>query len=86
MKAVSCRTVKKFRLLLLDANVVTEMARHSLWGQVIGLCEVHLARTVIARIHTAVPCGMDEERVSGRASGVVNLGLAMSYLGRGGGK
>ena len=37
MKPVSCRTVKKFRLLLLDANVVIEMARHRLWGQVIGL-------------------------------------------------
>jgi hypothetical protein len=39
--------VKKFRLLLLDANVVIEISRHGLWDGIVARCEVHLARTVI---------------------------------------
>ena len=39
--------MKKFRLLLLDANAVIEISRHSLWDRVVAACEVHLAQTVI---------------------------------------
>ena len=39
--------MKKFRLLLLDANIVIEISRFSLWKQVIDRCDIHLARTVI---------------------------------------
>ena len=39
--------MKKFRLLLLDANVVIEIFSHGLWDQIIARCEIHLARTVI---------------------------------------
>jgi hypothetical protein len=39
--------VKKFRLLLLDANVVIEISRHDLWDQVVAKCDIHLAQTVI---------------------------------------
>ncbi len=37
---------KKFRLLLLDANVVIELFRQSIWDQVIDRCDVYLSRTV----------------------------------------
>lgn len=36
----------KFRLLLLDANVVIELFRQGIWDRVIELCDIHLARTV----------------------------------------
>lgn len=39
--------MKKFRLLLLDANVVIEISRHGLWDQVAARCEIHLAQTVL---------------------------------------
>ncbi len=39
--------MKKFRLLLLDANIVIEISRHSLWDRIIAACEVHLAQTVV---------------------------------------
>ena len=39
--------MKKFRLLLLDANVVIEIARHGLWDQMVARCDVHLAQTVL---------------------------------------
>ena len=39
--------MEKFRLLLLDANIIIEISRHGLFRQVIRLCEVHLAQTVI---------------------------------------
>lgn len=39
--------MKKFRLLLLDANVVIEISRHALWDQLVDRYEIHLARTVI---------------------------------------
>ena len=39
--------VKKFRLLLLDANVVIEISRQGLWDQVVARCEIHLAQTVL---------------------------------------
>lgn len=39
--------MKKFKLLLLDANVVIELWRLSLWEKVVDQCDVHLARTVV---------------------------------------
>ncbi len=39
--------MKKFRLLLLDANIVIEISRHGLWPQVIDRCEIRLSQTVI---------------------------------------
>ncbi len=39
--------MKKFRLLLLDANVVIELFRMGLWDKFISACDVHLARTVV---------------------------------------
>lgn len=43
--------MKKFRLLLLDANVVIEISRHGLWDQIIARCDIHLARTVVDEAH-----------------------------------
>lgn len=43
--------MKKFRLLLLDANVVIEISRSSLWKQVLARCEIHLSQTVIGEAH-----------------------------------
>ncbi len=43
--------MKKFRLLLLDANVVIEISRYGLWDQIIFRCDIHLARTVIDEAH-----------------------------------
>lgn len=39
--------MKKFRLLLLDANVVIVLCKLGLWGFVLEKCEVLLARTVL---------------------------------------
>ena len=39
--------MKKFRLLLLDANVVLEISRHGLWERIVARCDVHLAQTVL---------------------------------------
>ena len=39
--------MKKFRLLLLDTNVVMELFRQGIWPQFIDLCDVHLSRTVV---------------------------------------
>jgi hypothetical protein len=39
--------VKKFRLLLLDANVVIEISRHGLWDRMVAQCEIYLAQTVL---------------------------------------
>ena len=39
--------MKKFRLLLLDANVVIEISRQGLWDQMTAKCEIHLAQTVL---------------------------------------
>jgi len=41
--------MKKFRLLLLDANVVIELFRLGIWDKLVDLCEIHLARTVAER-------------------------------------
>jgi hypothetical protein len=38
---------KKFKLLLLDANIVIELFRSSLWDHVIERCDVHLSRIVL---------------------------------------
>ena len=43
--------MKKFRLLLLDANIVIEISRHGLWDQIIARCDIHLARTVVGEAH-----------------------------------
>ena len=39
--------MKKFRLLLLDANIVIELFRLGIWDRLVDLCEIHLARTVV---------------------------------------
>ncbi len=39
--------MKKFRLLLLDANVVIEISRQGLWDQMTARCDIHLAQTVV---------------------------------------
>jgi hypothetical protein len=39
--------VKKFRLLLLDANVVIEISRHGLWDLVVARCDIILTQTVL---------------------------------------
>ena len=38
--------MKRFRLLLLDANVVIELFRCGAWDQAIDQCDIHLGRTV----------------------------------------
>jgi hypothetical protein len=40
--------MKKFRLLLLDANVVIELFRQGIWDRLVEACDVHLARTVVS--------------------------------------
>lgn len=40
---------KKFRLLLLDANVVIELFRLGIWDKLVDVCDIHLARTVADR-------------------------------------
>ena len=47
--------MKKFRLLLLDANVVIELFRHGIWARVIETCEVYLSRTVVPVTHNLSP-------------------------------
>ncbi|MHB8899520.1 MAG: hypothetical protein ACYC6Y_12290 [Thermoguttaceae bacterium] len=39
--------MKKFNLLLLDANVVIEISRHGLWEEMVARCNIHLAQTVL---------------------------------------
>lgn len=39
--------MKKFRLLLLDTNIVVELFRQGIWETFIDRCEVHLAQTVV---------------------------------------
>jgi hypothetical protein len=43
--------MKKFRLLLLDANVVIELFRQGIWTKLIEVCDVHLSRTVVGEAH-----------------------------------
>ncbi|MFO8012169.1 MAG: hypothetical protein R6X20_02575 [Phycisphaerae bacterium] len=38
--------MKKFHLLLLDANIVIELFRQGIWDRVVEVCDVHLSRTV----------------------------------------
>lgn len=38
--------MKRFRLLLLDANVVIELRRQGIWDQVTSTCDVYVSRTV----------------------------------------
>ena len=37
---------KKFRLLLLDANIVIELFHMGIWDRVLECCDVHLSRTI----------------------------------------
>ena len=39
--------MKKFPLLLLDANVVILLFEEGIWEQVVGVCDIHLAATVV---------------------------------------
>lgn len=39
--------MKKFRLLLLDANIVIEISKQHLWKGILSQCDVHLSRTVV---------------------------------------
>jgi hypothetical protein len=55
--------VKKFRLLLLDANIVIEISRHGLWDQMIAQCEVHLARTVVDEAHFYVDAKGEQQPI-----------------------
>jgi hypothetical protein len=41
----------KFKLLLLDANVVIQLFRFGIWDQLVERCHVHLARTVVKEAH-----------------------------------
>jgi hypothetical protein len=41
----------KLRLLILDANVVITLHERGIWAEVIGRCDVHLARTVVREAH-----------------------------------
>lgn len=43
--------MKKFHLLLLDANVVIELFRQGIWDEVVDRCDIHLARTVQGEAH-----------------------------------
>lgn len=43
--------MKKFRLLLLDANVVIDLFARGLWAVIIEWCEVYLAETVVGEAH-----------------------------------
>lgn len=43
--------MKKFRLLLLDANVVIELFKQQLWDKFIAKCNVYLAQTVVDEAH-----------------------------------
>lgn len=56
--------MKKFRLLLLDANIVIHLFEVDLWSKVVEKCEILLARTVAeqeARFyeHEGATCGID---------------------------
>jgi hypothetical protein len=55
--------VKKFRLLLLDANIVIEISRHGLWDQIIARCDIHLARTVVDEAHFYPDANGDQQPI-----------------------
>jgi len=40
--------MKKFRLLLLDANVVIELFKRGVWDRLVEACDIHLASTVVS--------------------------------------
>jgi len=42
---------KKFRLLLLDANVVIELFRQGIWDSILECCDIHLARSILREAH-----------------------------------
>ncbi|MCL2648797.1 MAG: hypothetical protein FWD61_17660 [Phycisphaerales bacterium] len=43
--------MKKFRLLLLDANIVIELFRLGVWDKIIARCDIHIAKTVVRESH-----------------------------------
>ena len=43
--------MKKFTLLLLDANIVIYLFKFGIWERVIRECDVHLAETVMGEAH-----------------------------------
>ena len=43
--------MKKFKLLLLDADVVIEIFRHGIWDKFLKVCDVHLSRIVAGEAH-----------------------------------
>lgn len=49
--------VKKFQLLLLDANIVIELFRLGIWDAFLERCDVHLSRTIA---EVEVRCFKDE--------------------------
>lgn len=55
--------MKKFRLLLLDANIVIEISRHGLWDQIVARCDIHLARSVIDEAHFFVDANGDRQPI-----------------------
>jgi hypothetical protein len=55
--------VKKFRLLLLDANIVIEISRHRLWGPILERCDIYLARTVVEEAHFFVDDHGDKQPI-----------------------
>jgi hypothetical protein len=71
--------VKKFKLLLLDANVVIEISRHGLWDQLVARCDIHLAQTVLDEAHFYVDDQGDRQgidlasHISANAITVFNL-------------
>jgi hypothetical protein len=55
--------MKKFKLLLLDANVVIELSRHGLWDQLVARCDIHLAQTVLDEAHFYVDDQGDRQNI-----------------------
>lgn len=76
--------MKKFRLLLLDANIVIEISRHGLWDQIIARCEIHLARTVVDEAHFYFDANDDQQPIDLmphiNASGITVFDLKPSDL------
>ncbi len=55
--------MKKFKLLLLDANVVIEVFRHGLWDKIIAKCDLYLARTAVDEAHFFLDANGDQQPI-----------------------
>ncbi len=55
--------MKKFRLLLLDANVVIHLFELGIWEDVIQRCDVHLAGTVIGEASDYIDAEGDRQEI-----------------------